>query len=80
MTRPIYEIAEDIYEAWPKPYFGAVPYLEAMTSIENIDQMYGYDTAESVVLYFLANAQTFKGEKARALKTELKQILKEVKR
>ena len=26
--RKLHAIAEEIYDDWPKPYFGAVPYLE----------------------------------------------------
>jgi hypothetical protein len=32
------------------------------------------DSAKSIVLYFLANANTWRGEKARAIKVELKKI------
>ena len=67
-----YIIAQD----WDKPYFGAVPYLDAMKSIDTLDEMYGYDTADSVVRYFLSNANTWKGETARLVKTELKRRLK----
>ena len=74
--RPIYAIAADIRKDWKRPYFGAVPYLQAMDSIDQIDQMYGADTAVSVVLYFLANAQTWRGEVARRIKAELKAITK----
>lgn len=72
MTRPIYEIAADIRADWKKPYFGAVPYLEAMGSLDNIADNYFYDTGRSVVLYFLSNATTWKGEVARRVKAELK--------
>ena len=34
------------------------------------------DSAESTVIYFLANASTFKGEDARRLKSELKAAIK----
>ena len=70
--RPISAIARDVSQAWPKVYFGAVPYLEAMHSLTDKDSVYGLDSAKGVVLYFLSNATTFRGEKARALKAELK--------
>jgi hypothetical protein len=76
MTRPIFEIARDIRANWPKPYFGAVPYLDAMSSIDKIGDDYFSDTAESVVLYFLSNATNWRGEKAREIKAELKALLK----
>ena len=76
MSRPLYEIASDIRRSWKKVYFGAVPYLDAMGSLNSIDENYGLDSAKSIVLYFLANAQTFRGEDARRIKTELKALVK----
>jgi hypothetical protein len=75
MARPIMVIARDIQADWKNPYFGAVPYLDAMRSIDSIEDNYYYDTADSVVRYFLANAQTWRGPVARAIKAELKAML-----
>lgn len=72
--RSISTIAREIRADWQKPYFGAVPYLSAMQSLDSIEDNYYEDSGKSVVLYFLANAQTWKGEKARAIKAELKKI------
>ena len=74
--RPIYQIAADIRRAWAKPYFGAMPYLEAMSSLSSIEDRYVEDSARSILLYFLANASTFRGEQAKAIKAEIKSILK----
>ncbi len=74
--RPIGVIAREIRNNWPKPYFGAVPYLEAMRSLYSITDNYYADSGESVVRYFLANATTWRGPKAREIKSELKEILK----
>lgn len=74
MARKIYEVARDVRRNWKNVYFGAVPYLEAMASLGSIDEMYGCDSAKSIVSYFLANANTFRGPEAKALKAELKQI------
>jgi hypothetical protein len=76
MTRTLNTIARDISRDWTKPYFGAVPYLDAMRSLQTIRDKYYYDDAESVVRYFLANATSWKGETARAIKSELKTLLK----
>ena len=76
MIRSINTIAREISNDWAKPYFGAVPYLDAMHSLSTIRDKYYYDDAESVVRYFLANANTWKGETARAIKAELKAMLK----
>lgn len=81
MRRPLYEIANEIITIWSLQgkgiYFGAVPYLRAMTSLHNVNDNYGADSGESVVLYALSNMTTFKGEHARRLKAELKEHLKE---
>jgi len=75
--RSIHEIARDIKADWKNVYFGAVPYLDAMQQLDSIDGMFYEDSAKSVVLYFLSNAQSWRGEKARALKAELRALLKE---
>ena len=76
MTRSLNTIAKDIRADWAKPYFGAVPYLDAMHSLSTMQDKFYYDDAASVVRYFLANANTWKGETARAIKAELKAMLK----
>ena len=78
MARKIYEIASEILQDWKKPYFGAIPYIEAMLQLNTIHDNYYLDTAKSVVIYFLANAQTWRGETARRIKAELREMLKEV--
>ena len=78
MARKIHEIASEILQDWKKPYFGAIPYIEAMLQLNTIHDYYYLDTAESVVIYFLANAQTWRGETAKRIKAELRAMLKEV--
>jgi hypothetical protein len=73
-VRPLSEIAAEVRKDWKKVYFGAVPYLEAMETLGSIDENYFCDSAESVVLYFLANANTWRGETARRVKAELKKM------
>lgn len=75
--RPLYVIANEIRKDWKATsktgiYFGAVPYLDAMQSLDNVNQTYGVDSGKSIVLYFLSNANTWKGPKAKEIKTELK--------
>lgn len=72
--RPIHQIAREIRREWKNVYFGAVPYLDAMFSLDRIADSYGMDSGASVVCYFLANASTFRGPVAKALKAELKKI------
>ena len=76
MTRPISTIAREIKADWQRIYFGAVPYLDAMQTLNSINDSYHYDTGKSVVRYFLANASSWRGEKARNIKAELKDMLK----
>ena len=75
-ARPIRDIAREVIADWKKVYFGAVPYLEAMRSLDKVSDMYFCDTASSVVAYFLANASTWRGETAKRVKAELKAMLK----
>jgi len=70
--RPVYVIAREIRRDWTKIYFGAVPYLDAMGSLDSMADRYGLDSAKSIVSYFLANAGTWRGEVARRIKAELK--------
>jgi len=70
--RPLYQIAGEIKKDWTKPYFGAVPYLNAMAQLDNINSQFGLDSAKSIVLYFLSNASTWRGTKAKEIKAELK--------
>ena len=74
-NRPLFTIAREIKATWKKPNFGAVPYLDAMTELNRIEDKYFFDSAESVVQYFLANAGTWRGDDAKRIKAELKSML-----
>ena len=77
--RPICEIAREIGQVWGKIGKGvsphALPYLDAMLSLNWIDEMYIADTAQSIVAYGLSNMSTFRGGDAQRLKAELKEHL-----
>jgi hypothetical protein len=81
MNRRLYVIAREIESTWVNskgqnivsPY--ARPYLDAMHMLNNMSEMYIYDTADSVVRYFLSNANGWRGESARRIKAELKGML-----
>lgn len=75
-VRPLYTIAKEIRKDWQKMYFGAVPYYQAMTTLDSIKDSYGCDSAKSIVLYFLSNAATWRGEVAKRIKLELNQMCK----
>ena len=76
MARPLYKIASEIRKAWTKVSPYAEPYLEAIQSLDSINDNYYFDSGKSVVLYFLSNASTWRGEDARRIKAELKEMLK----
>ena len=77
--RPLYEVAAEIRKDWSATkggvYFGAVPYLDAMDSLNKITDQYGCDPADMIVRYFLANANTWRGVVAKRVKLELKKML-----
>lgn len=75
--RPLYEIAREIRKDWgAKVNYAAKPYLEAMGSLDSIEDNYINDSGRSVVLYFLSNASTWRGEVAKRVKAELKAMAK----
>jgi hypothetical protein len=75
-SRSLAIIATDIENNWPKVNYAARPYLDAMKALDKITDNYFADTAESVVMYFLSNATTWRGDKAKEIKAELKGMLK----
>jgi len=76
----ISEIASEIRKDWSKKgkgvNYAAKPYLDAMGSLNEISDNYMFDSGESVVLYFLSNARTWRGDTAKAVKKELNKRLK----
>ena len=72
--RPVYEIAREIKADWKKVNYAAVPYLNAMESLDSINDNYMYDSGKSVVRYFLGNAGSWRGQKAREIKAELRKM------
>jgi hypothetical protein len=72
--RSIRSIALDIRREWIKVNYAAKPYLDAMLELNSINDKYGFDNARSIILYFLSNASSFRGERAKALKAELKAL------
>lgn len=72
--RPISTIAREIRKEWAKVHYTAEPYLKAMFCLNSIDDKFDQDDAKSIILYFLGNAATFRGPKAKELKAELKKI------
>ena len=73
--RPLYVIASDIKQHWLNPTY-AMPYIHAMSALVCPKQDYGFDRGKDIVLYFLANAQSWRGDDARRIKQELKEAIK----
>lgn len=80
MARPIKEIANEILKEWKNPSeyarMYAWPYLMAMKELNSIQDKYYLDDADEIILRFLCNAGSFKGEAARRLKKELRDLMK----
>ena len=76
MSRTLNEIAREINKDWGvKLNYAAKPYLMAMYSLNTVADNYGMDTGKSIVCYFLSNASTYRGETAKRIKAELKQMV-----
>lgn len=75
-TRTFAEIMREVRKVWKNPYFGAVPYIDALEQVDSSDPdaSYLFETAKDIVPYFLANATTFRGVDARRIKAELKKM------
>lgn len=72
--RTLRDIATEIRNDWADPYFGAVPYLKAMSQMGKISDNFGQDDGKSIVIYFLSNARTWRGGVAKRVKAELKKM------
>jgi hypothetical protein len=72
--RTLSEIAAEIRSDWGKVNFAAKPYLEAMYSLDSVEDNYYFDSGRSIVSYFLANASAWRGPVAKRVKTELKSM------
>lgn len=77
MKRSLSVIATDIKKHWPNVNYAAKPYLDAMYALGSINDTYFADSAYSIVSYFLANASTWRGEDAKRIKAELKELMKD---
>jgi len=73
--RPLHEIAREIRGDWKKVNYAAAPYLDAMSEMNSVDDVYGFDSGDGEVARFLGNASSWRGEVARRVKKELKGML-----
>ena len=84
--RTFSDIAAEVLNLWKAKYGKdlpwslkcALPYLQAMTECDTTDKnaQYYAETVESVVIYFLANVTSWRGEDAKRIKAELKEMIK----
>jgi hypothetical protein len=65
-------IARLISSDWKNVNYAAKPYLDAMFSLDDVADKYYEDSGKSIIIYFLANAGSWRGEVAKAVKAELK--------
>ena len=70
------QIASLIYSDWKNVNYGAKPYLEAMSSLQNVSDMYGLDSGTSIVAYLLSNSSSYRGPTAVAIKKELQRRIR----
>jgi hypothetical protein len=75
-SHSISQLAAMVRKDWKNMNYAAKPYLEAMEKLDSLDDKYYEDSARGIVLYFLANAVSWRGDVARAVKAELKRRLK----
>lgn len=75
IMKTISTIAREISREWKNVNYAAKPYLQAMHSLDSVNDSYYQDSAKSVVSYFLANASGYRGEAAKAHKAALKAIV-----
>lgn len=76
VVRSLSVIAKEIRSDWKNVSPYADEYLRPMSTLDKITDNYFADTAKYVVLYFLANASGWRGEKAREIKKELNAMCK----
>ncbi len=74
--RNLSTIAIEIKKDWgTKINYAAKPYLDVMLCLNNVTDKYGMDNGKTIVLYFLSNAGSWRGDKAKEIKKELKQMV-----
>ena len=73
--RMLRDIAKEIKQDWKNVSVYARPYLDAMEGLSTVNENYIAEDGRTVVLYFLANAGSWRGEVARRVKQELKKMV-----
>jgi len=82
-VRPLHKIADEILKLWradSDSRYHSMPYIRAMRYLATMDDKYGDQDAEEIVMYFLSNARGWRGEDAKRVKAELKSMLEGARR
>lgn len=75
-VRTLKEIAREIRADWkPRIAGAALPAVDAMSTLNTLDDDYFGDSAVEVVSRFLAHRQTWRGPVAERIKAELQAML-----
>lgn len=84
--RPINRIAAEILTVWgtncrnptlaPNFQIYCLPYVDAMLELKTVQDKYGFEDGESIVLRFLSNATPWRGPYAKKIKKELNDHIK----
>lgn len=74
--RKLREVAGEIRRDWKRVNYAAAPYLDAMGALDSIEQNYIVESGRSIVARFLANAGSWRGETARRVKAELREMVR----
>jgi hypothetical protein len=76
MARQLQDIAYEIAQKWQTINPAAKAYLRPMFYLVSIKDTYGLESGRDIVNRFLCNSGYWRGEDARRIKAELKEMLK----
>ena len=81
-TLTLHELAWLVKRDWKKVNYAAAPYLDAMLTLDSVNDTYVADSGSSIVRYFLCNATSYSARTSnglvepKALKAELNRRVK----
>lgn len=73
--RTLREIFDEVFQDWKNinPY--AKEYADALHTLESPNDRYLFERGRDIIPYFLANTNGWRGEVAKRIKAELRQML-----
>jgi len=72
---PLSKIARMIENDWININPSAKEYLDAMFSLNSVNDKYLLDSGRTIIIYFLSNAGSWSGPVAKVVKEHLKSLL-----